>query len=359
MNAFNLKPPSFFGDAKPRDVLRVLTYHPQQFDASVVSIPTASDPLMRSRTCTVLEKAIGDLDLLPLELINKVLRRSDLRTVSTLRLLNRRARAVVDSSFPYKLILLHAPQVVAALEKTGVASHFSVDDVFRALSTPSCGVCGKFGTYLWIPECTRCCFLCVREAPELMPMSERDARDTFGITKSGLRGVPIMVTSPGLYTTQQRPYRRKRHFLSRERARQAALDIHGGTVASRLIAAQDPTTVAQGRSDRTKNDPTRFMTVVPLPYFDPTSRITHVGLSCQGCRFGFKRLRSQSSLPPPTPIDQRDQIYTMEDIFDHFKTCVDARELWRAYRKMCFPTGKYSNDDDDIPIHLRRYVENR
>jgi len=140
MNAFNLKPPSFFGDAKPREVLRVLTYHPQQFDASVVSIPTASDPLMRSRTCTVLEKAIGDLDLLPLELINKVLRRSDLRTVSTLRLLNRRARVVVDSSFPYKLILRHA-QVVAALEKTGVASHFSVDDVFRALSTSSCGVC--------------------------------------------------------------------------------------------------------------------------------------------------------------------------------------------------------------------------
>lgn len=48
MNAFNLKPPSFFDDAKHRDVLHVLT----------------------GQICTVLEEAIGNLDLLPLELLN-------------------------------------------------------------------------------------------------------------------------------------------------------------------------------------------------------------------------------------------------------------------------------------------------
>ena len=34
--------------------------------------------------------------------------------------------------------------------------------------------------------------------------------------------------------------------------------------------------------------------------------------------------------------------------------CVDARELWKAYRKMYFPKGKPSDDDDDIPIHFQR-----
>jgi hypothetical protein len=71
MNAFNLRPPSFFGNAKPAsEVLRVLTY-PQQFEAWVVSIPTKSEALISGQICTIpLKETIGDLDLLPLELLN-------------------------------------------------------------------------------------------------------------------------------------------------------------------------------------------------------------------------------------------------------------------------------------------------
>jgi len=29
---------------------------------------------------------------------------------------------------------------------------------------------------------------------------------------------------------------------------------------------------------------TRFMAAIPFPYFDPTSRTTHIGLACQGCK---------------------------------------------------------------------------
>jgi len=368
-----LKPPSFFGDTKPRKILRLLAYHPREFDASVVSIPTKRDPLVtqirstdpHSTTCATL----GDLDPVPLELLNEILRRSDLRAVSNFRSLNRRARTVVESSFPYKLLLRNAPHVVAALEKTGIASHFSVDDAFHALSTPSCNVCGKFGTYLWIPECIRCCFFCVREAPELMPMSEPDARAAFGLTKSALKGVPIMATLPGLYTDQQRPYRRKRHFLSRERARQAAVDIHGGeeglvryvnhgtskakVAYDRRVAARDATAAVQGIPNRTKNDPTRFMTVVPFPYFDPSSRITHIGLSCQGCKFVIGRPRLQSDQRAATFHSRGDQPYTMEGIFEHFKSCSDARRLWRAHRNVYFPTKKSSK----VRPFLRGYVE--
>ena len=171
MNAPNLKLPSFFGGAKPREILCLLTYYPEQFDASVVSIPTNS--LIRAQVRMVFKAAIGDLDLLPLELLNKVLRCSDLHAMSTLRLLNRRARVVVDSSYPYNLTLLHAPQVIPALVKTGIVSHFSVDDIFCALSTPSCGVCGKFGTYLWIPECIRCCSSVCKRPPSLCPCQNR------------------------------------------------------------------------------------------------------------------------------------------------------------------------------------------
>lgn len=93
---------------------------------------------------------LGDLDSLPLELFNEILRCSDLRAVSEFRSLDRRARVVVQASFPYKLLVLKAPNILTPLEKTGIASHFSIDDVFYALSTASCHACGEFGAYLWI-----------------------------------------------------------------------------------------------------------------------------------------------------------------------------------------------------------------
>jgi len=332
--------------AKRREILRFLTYRTQQFDASVVSIPTKkTTQIVTGLPCTTL----GDLEPLPLESLNEILRYSDLHSASAFRSLNRRARAVVESSFPYNLILHNAPNVFAVLEKTGIASHFSVDDVFQALCTPSCHICGEFGTYLWIPECIRCCFSCVMKAPELMPVSEPDARTAFGLTKSGLASVPIMTTLPGVYTTRQRLYRRTRRLLSRERARQAALDIHGGledlhnyvhfgtfkvkTTYSRRVAAS---------AETTKNDHTRFMAVVPLPYLDPSLRITHTGLSCRGCQFA----RKEAALF---------RTYTTKGILEHFKKCSGARELWNAHRKMNFPHGK--SYQGTIRPYLRHYVQ--
>lgn len=101
-------PPSFFGDANPHEILSLLSHHPERFDAAVLSISTERDsgkPDIEFHPCATL----GDLELLPVELLNEILRQSDLRSVSMLRLLNRRARVIVDASIPYKYILLHAP----------------------------------------------------------------------------------------------------------------------------------------------------------------------------------------------------------------------------------------------------------
>jgi len=349
---------------KPLGIIRLLAYRPRHFDDSVVSIPTKRGPLVVTDlhpTCATL----GDLDSLPLELFNEIIRCSDIHTVSAFQLLNRRARALVISSFPYKLISHNAPHVVAALEKTGTASHFSVDDVFHALSTPSCHVCGKFGAHLWIPECIRCCFPCLQEASKLMPMSERDASAAFGLTKNGLSRVPIMTTLPGVYTRRQRIYRRKRHLLSRERARQAAIDIHGGeeelaryinhgTSKAKIAYDQRVAALAAAAAmhNRTKNDPTRFMAVVPLPYLDLSLGITHIGLACQGCEFV---LDDEVSQHLPILSYRGDETYTTEGILEHFNSCWGAQELWKAHQKMVSSPGNSS--DDAISLYVRYYVE--
>ena len=64
------------------------------------------------------------------------------------------------------------------------------------------------------------------------------------------------------------------------------------------VVALDATAAADHNPNRTKKDSTRFMAVVPLPYLDLSSGITHIGLACQGCKFAprMKYPRNSSSL---------------------------------------------------------------
>lgn len=165
-----------------------------------------------------MNQTLENLEVLAIELLNAVLQYSHLSSVLTFRLLNKRARGVVDASVPYKHILLNAPCIIKALVITGVSSYFTVDHIFRTFTTPNCQVCGKFGAFLWIPECIRCCIPCVRESPELLPMTECDAKAAFGLTKRTISDVPVMVSLPGTYTLSDPPQKRTRRLLSRKRA---------------------------------------------------------------------------------------------------------------------------------------------
>jgi hypothetical protein len=146
--------------------------------------------------------------------------------------------------------------------------------------------------------------------------------------------------------------------LSRERARQAAIVAHGGKEGlaryiesgtsqakiayDRQVAARNSTREAfdsQGRINNTVDDITRFMTMVPIPYFDPSSRKMHVGLACQGCKFAIDRMSGQtlSSSQYHNLVDRRDRTYTEEEILQHFEGCLDARALWSAHQNFHTP----------------------
>ena len=171
---------------------------------------------------------LGDLDVLPIEMLNAALQFSDLHTLSEFSHVNRQAKEVVDGFIPYKLIKTLAPHLLVVLTRTEVVSHFTVGQVVDVLCSKSCSICGRFGTYLWIPDCIRCCFSCLHYSPNLMPMSKKDAKAAFGLSERELSKVPIMYTLPGRYTPHCGLYKRRRWLLSRETARNIALEIHGG-----------------------------------------------------------------------------------------------------------------------------------
>lgn len=98
--------------------------------------------------------------------------------------------------------------------------------------------------------------------------------------------------------------------------------VNNGTSKARIAYYQR--VVARGQN---MNDPTRFMSVVPLSYLDSSLRIIRAGFVCQGCSYA----------PGSTSLSQA---YTTKVIFEHFEKCSHARKLWRAHRKMTEKSSK-------------------
>ena len=125
------------------------------------------------------------------------------------------------------------------------------------LCTP---VCGNFSGF------PRCCF----------PSSHYDNR----ATTSGTKGDDISSAGRGLdkWQSSLTVGKKTKYIQSRISQAKASYD--------RVVA----------NSTRTA---TRFMAAIPFPYVDPTSRTTHIGLACQGCKsktFCQDRCYHQSSL---------------------------------------------------------------
>ncbi|KAF8529941.1 hypothetical protein JB92DRAFT_3106331 [Gautieria morchelliformis] len=332
-------------------IFRVVAYHCRDYDASVLSTLMDTNREPSTRLMDHGRSTLGDLEVLAVELLNEILKYAHLSSVLTFRLLSKRARAVVDASVPYKHILLNAPCIISALVRTGVSSHFTVDEIFRSFTTPNCQVCGMFGAFLWIPECIRCCIPCLRESPELLPMTECDAKAAFGLTKRTLADVPVMISLPGTYTLSKTPQKRARRLLSQKRARLAAVAAHGGEKSfmdwinsgiSQSKAAHEQRLAArnrahagcdsQGNINCSIDDVKRFMATTHLPYFDITTRTTQNGLSCRGCQLALDAASSQtlSLIQSYVFLNRRDRTYTEDGLLEHVKECVEAQSIWAS-----------------------------
>ncbi|KAF8799811.1 hypothetical protein BYT27DRAFT_7119324 [Phlegmacium glaucopus] len=293
------------------NILQVIAYHPKDYDNSVLRIHNKRNWTTHGVHYPILS-ASGALDLLPIEMLSAVLQFSDLHTISTLRLVNRRTKGVVDGFIPYNLIVTHAPHVLDVLTLTGVASHFTAVQVFDVLCSDSCAICGGFGGFLWIPDCIRCCIPCMRESHKLMPMTERDAKAAFGLSQKALSKVPIVHTLPGIYTLAQVAYDRR---VARRNATRSCFD------SNREI-------------NNTIDDVSRFLVTTRLPYFNSESRSTETGLSCKGCQVALERGFEQLllSVQVITLLKERDRTFTEDMFLDHFATCTDAQRIWASYR---------------------------
>ncbi|KZT27295.1 hypothetical protein NEOLEDRAFT_131391 [Neolentinus lepideus HHB14362 ss-1] len=326
---------STFNGATREFVLKTLTYRNGIFAACAATVTPCSN-----RTLILSEEqadaSLGHLERLPTELLQLVIGVATLQSTLALRMVNKRARIFVNSSIPFKYVRLHAMPAVGVLVLTGMASHFTVQELFEALCSPACSACGQLGEFLWMLECKRCCYNCLRTLREFMPVHvNKITRAYYGVPQEFFDSLPVLATLRGTYGRNLTRMKPKSRFLSPSVIRKAAVQVHGGADALETHIQTRVSSKVRAVLECELSEAARFMASVRLPVYDPVAQVRYYGLSCKGCQHAARgaenALAQQQALTPEQELHllERDRTYTEEGYLEHYERCFASQTLWR------------------------------
>nr|CEG04634.1 unnamed protein product [Fusarium clavum] len=121
---------------------------------------------------------------LPPEIISCILLELDIASLRWFSQSNRQARHVTTELPQYRQVVQHGPEAIKAIVQAGLSDCFSYRELHRALIQEQCSLCGKFGGFLFLLTCTRCCFACINTSAELNVLQMsclREASERFSI----------------------------------------------------------------------------------------------------------------------------------------------------------------------------------
>lgn len=248
---------------------------------------------------------IGDLNALPLEIVHLILSTLDLRSLTDFRALSWRARALVDNFPPYNNIVRHSPDVLRALLSTHMAIYFTAQDIFNALCTQQCSICGNFGPFLDLFTSCRSCLTCVMYSDALLCITASSAKEKLGLNSKALRALPTLLSVPGQYTESERTCRERISLVRMVSASAARSTQYPPSVSNQFVRQYD----SYGEN------PYRFMAMIRFPTLDIATGKLDWGVSCQACRLG-----------PPHERRGRgyydwNTFYTTSGYIEHFQKC--------------------------------------
>lgn len=247
-------------------------------------------PLDNGKHVMVPKRSVGQLDLLPPELINQVLRMLDIPTLAAFRRVNQRALLLVDSLPPYRRLWALCPTILRAVVSINATS-FSCATLFQVLTTEKCETCSLFGGFLYLITCKRVCYFCFTTRKEYFPVSLTLAARQTKLPKKALSGLPQVRSLPGRYTAIAK--------LSRNRV----------TLVDRpaLLRLSEGAEMLNKRVGHATTEPRRYMPIVAAPRLHLREQAADWGLHCSLCR---------DNIEPSTHFRIQ---YNRQDIVKHFQ----------------------------------------
>ncbi|KAJ2990423.1 hypothetical protein NUW58_g2956 [Xylaria curta] len=258
------------------------------------------------------EKTLGYLDTLPLEILLKILESIDLRSLFEFRNTTARARQVVDSE-KYRRAFEDGYILFGALVKMEWWTKVSLYDIYKALRTSACEICGEYGGFMSILLWKRCCYMCLRTAPELRMQSVTNVRKYYGVGKSQTNQLTQLQSLPGFYGMSN----------ASQQPRISVVSVN----ETAMFFGRPPPEPKMWEGPSKCN----FIASCPLPFvhYDASSQpVIELGVSCLGCYWAM----SQKDIP--TLSFKKDElcekIYTRDGFLRHFQWCKPAQRMWKT-----------------------------
>lgn len=132
-------------------------FFPPTSPFSRVSVSTADTA---TRGCSLFQ--------MPPEILSHIILELDIVSTKWFSQANREARFVTTALPQYRQVVQHSPQAIKAMVRANLGDWFSYRELHRALIQEQCSLCGKFGGFLFLLTCTRCCYTCIHTASELV-----------------------------------------------------------------------------------------------------------------------------------------------------------------------------------------------
>ena len=297
-------------------ILSVASYHRGDLELPVVSIHPKQHDAVRASLFRPFGRAhaydLGPrLGRLPFELVSLICQELDVTSAFRLSHVNRTTREALASVREFRHLAAHALEALCVLLRTTLGSHVGVLDLYGALTTRNCELCGAFGGFFFLPTAARCCLTCVASAPEMRVSHVSRVAEGAGVPAQQLereRRLPVLPTLPD--------------------ARKRIVAVSHAVQLLRERGEADPeAAVARWPDSLTL----RFAAATSLPYLDRRAGEAQCGLSCKGCQLAFEADFSDDHL------ELRDRFYSRAEFMEHFDECPGAEKLWVASREGTAP----------------------
>ncbi|KAJ6786817.1 hypothetical protein PWT90_02645 [Aphanocladium album] len=109
------------------------------------------------------QQQLGELKILPTELLHHILLDCDMRSLAHLQRTNKSMKAVVDSVPARRDVMEHSLDLMRILQATGADRFLACRDIHAALCRHRCEDCDCPGAYLYLLTCRRLCCTCLTE----------------------------------------------------------------------------------------------------------------------------------------------------------------------------------------------------
>jgi hypothetical protein len=316
-------------------VLNSVAYHLHKADKATIYFPKSRRPNFEFLPSPSGHRpaSMGSLDLLPVEILHKIMSELDFQSLGTMRCLNRQVKATVETVSAYRDITTYCHASLCALSCAGLLSAHSAGHLHDTLYQDLCITCGAFGSFLFLPNAARCCLKCVSGRPEFRISSKSSAASTLGLNREDLSSIPEIQLS--------HPYKYRRSMICWEQAQEIATSKYGADYKAFIPV----------KADRLPE----VLICCPFPYMDQQKRL-HRGLCCRGCEFDYLKVASdnryldfhQWALRVTKKIHPS---FTERGFLAHFEGCKSAKMLWDKY----LSKGKSLEDVEELRVHCRTW----